>query len=271
MCSVLDIPRSTYYNKINRKPSNRALENKRFKQIIMDIYLKSKKRYGAPKITKKLKSLGHKISIKRVQRLMRTLNIRSIIQKKFKYYSKSSNYKKGKNILNRNFKATRINQKWATDITYIHTQKDGWCYLASVMDLFTKKIIGYSFSKNMETKLTIDALTKAYNQQRPDQEVIIHSDRGSQYISSLFRNKVKELGLVQSFSNKGNPYDNAVIESFHATLKKEEVNHRKYSNFKETYRSIFQFIESWYNRERIHSSINYLTPNEFENKLLAAN
>ena len=165
---------------------------------------------------------------------MRSLNIRSIIQKKSKYYSQSSDYKRGKNLLNRNFKASRINQKCATDITYIHTQKDGWCYLASVMDLLTIKIIGYSFSKNMETKLTIDALNKAYKQQRPEKEVIIHSDRGSQYISSLFRNKVKELGLVLSFSNKGNPYDNAVIESFHATLKKEEVNHRKYFDFKET-------------------------------------
>ena len=182
MCSVLDIPRSTYYDQLNRKPSNRALENESFKQLILEIYLKSKKRYGAPKITKKLKSLGHKISIKRVQRLMRSLNIRSIIQKKFKYYSKTSEYKRGKNLLNRNFKATRINQKWVTDITYIHTQQDGWCYLASVMDLFTKKIIGYSFSKNMETKLTIDALTKAYKQQSPDKEVIIYSDRDSQYI-----------------------------------------------------------------------------------------
>ena len=108
------------------------------------------------------------------------------------------------------------------------------------MDLFTKKIIGYSFSKNMETKLTIDALTKAYKQQSPDKEVIIHSDRGSQYISSLFRNKVKELGLVQSFSNKGNPYDNALIGSFYVILKNEEVNHRKYYNSKKVYRSIYR-------------------------------
>ena len=223
MCSVLDIPRSTYYDQFNRNPLNRTLEKESFKQLILKIYLTSKKRYGASKITEKLKSLGHKISIKRVQRLMRSLNIRTITQKKFKNYSKTSNYQRGKNLLNINFKTTRINQKWAKDITYIQAKKDGCCYLDSVMDLFTKKIIEYSFSKNMESQLTIYALTKAYKQQRPEKEVIIHSDRGSQFISSLLRNKVKELGLVQSFSNKGNPYDNAVIESLYATLKKKKL------------------------------------------------
>ena len=171
--------------------------------------------------------------------------------------------------MNRNFNAIDINKKWVTDITYIHTLKDGWCYLASVMDLFTKKIIGYSFSKTMDTKITIEALNKAYRKQKPDNDLIIHSDRGTQYISKLYRKKVKKLGLFQSFSSKGNPYDNAAIESFHAILKKEEVHHKKYRDLKEASISIFQFIEGWYNRNRIHSSIDYMTPNEFEQKALS--
>jgi len=270
MCKVFGLPRSTYYDRINRKPSKRSLENKKFKELIMNIYLESKKRYGAPKITAKLNKLGHKISVKRVQRLMRELEIRSIVKKKYRHYKSSdSDFKRGKNLLNRDFSATDINEKWVTDITYIHTLKDGWCYLASVLYLFTKKIVGYSFSKTMDTKITIEALTKAYRNQKPLDEVIVHSDRGTQYISKMFRKKVKELGLVQSFSSKGNPYDNAAMESFHAILKKEEVHHRKYRDFKEASLSMFQFIEGWYNRNRIHSSIDYMTPNEFEQQLLS--
>jgi len=270
MCEIFGLPRSTYYDRLNRKPSKRFLENKKFKKLIMNIYLKSKKRYGAPKITAKLKSLGHKISIKRVQRLMRALNIRSIIQKKYKYYSKTTDFKRGKNLLNRDFSVSDKNQKWVTDITYIHTLKDGWCYLASVMDLFTKKIIKYSFSKTMDTKLTIEALTKASKKQKPENELIIHSDRGTQYIAKLFRDEVKDLGFIQSFSNKGNPYDNAAIESFHAILKKEEVHLKKYIDFKEANKAIFEFIEGWYNRNRIHSSLDYMTPQDFEEKSLSA-
>ena len=268
MCKIFGLPRSTYYDRINRKPSKRSLENKKFKDLIMNIYLESKKRYGAPKITIKLKKLGHKISVKRVQRLMRELNIRSIVKKKYRHYSSNnSNFKRGKNILKRDFNASGINKKWVTDITYIHTLKDGWCYLASVMDLFTKKIVGYSFSKTMDTKITLEALNRAYKKQKPENKIIIHSDRGSQYISDIFRNKAKDLGFIQSFSSKGNPYDNSVIESFHAILKKEEVHHNKYRDYHDASLAIFQFIEGWYNRNRIHSSIDYMTPNEFEKEV----
>lgn len=207
MCKIFRLPRSTYYDRIKRKPSKRSLENKKFEELIMNIYLESKKRYGAPKITAKLNKLGHKISIKRVQRLMRELEIRSIVKKKYRHYKSSdSDFKRGDNLLNRDFSATDINEKWVTDITYIHTLKDGWCYLASVMD----------------TKITIETLNKAYRNQKPLNELIIHSDRGTQYISKMFRNKVKESGLVQSFSSKDNPYDNAAMKSFHAIRKKKK-------------------------------------------------
>ena len=201
---------------------------------------------------------------------MKKLDIRSIVHKKFKHYSSKSEDICGENLLKRDFSTTFINQKWVSDITYIYTVEDGWCYLASIMDLHTRKIIGYAFDKSMTTDLTIKALENAYLNSKPNKPVILHSDRGTQYTSSAYKNKTKELNLVQSFSGKGNPYDNACIESFHSILKKEEVNYKLYKSFKEANLAIFEFIESWYNRTRIHGSIDYMTPNEYEKQLLAA-
>lgn len=233
----------------------------------MRIYLASKKRYGAPKIHKKLKEAGWNISIKRVQRLMRKLKIRSIVHKKFKPCSSKNKDVEGENLLKRDFSTTDTNQKWVSDITYIHTVQNGWCYLASIMDLHTRKIIGYAFDKSMTSDLTIKALENAYFNANPKDNVILHSDRGSQYTSAEYTKKVNEFNLLQSFSGKGNPYDNACIESFHAILKKEEVNHKRYRDFTEAKFAIFKFIESWYNKQRIHSSIDYMTPVEYENQL----
>ncbi|WP_374956481.1 IS3 family transposase [Orenia metallireducens] len=270
LCTVLGVARSTYYDRKARPKSNRELENERLEKDIMGIYLNSKKRYGAIKIHKKLSKTGWNVSIKRVQRLMKKLDIRSIVHKKFKHYSSKSEDICGENLLKRDFSTTSINQKWVSDITYIYTVKDSWCYLASIMDLHTRKIIGYAFDKSMTTDLTIKALEKAYSNSKPDKVVILHSDRGTQYTSNTYRNKVKELDLVQSFSGKGNPYDNACIESFHSILKKEEVNHKLYKSFKEANLAIFEFIEAWYNRSRIHGSIDYMTPNEYEKQLKLA-
>ncbi|WP_183108782.1 IS3 family transposase [Thermohalobacter berrensis] len=155
LCETLELPLSTYYDRRPRKKSNKTLENEKLKKEIMSVYLDSKKRYGAPKIRQILKSRGWSISLKRVQRLMQKLGIRSIVSKKFKYYSSKSNDGIGENIIKRDFPATYINQKWVAYIAYIYTIKDGWYHLASIMDLYTRKIIGYSFSKSMTTKLTI--------------------------------------------------------------------------------------------------------------------
>src|SRR6056297_3632428 len=248
LCNLYQVPKSSFYERINRKESARAKENKKLKNKISQIYEDSKKRYGAPKITKKMKRKGFKISLKRTQRLMRELDIRSITYRKFKYYSGKSNSNfKGRNLLKQNFKTKKINEKWVTDITYIHTVNDGWCYLASVMDLHTKKIIGHVF----------------------DNQILLHSDRGVQYTSKAYTKIAESKGFRLSYSDKGNPYDNACIESFHSILKKEETKHNTYKNYKEAKLRIFKFIESWYNRKRIHSSINYMTPVEFERKCVA--
>lgn len=158
---------------------------------------------------------------------------------------------------------------WVGDITYINTLKDGWCYLATVMDLHTKKIVGYSFSRSMTTDLIIRALENAYYSQNPSGGIVFHSDLGSQYTSDDFAKKIQAYKMTHSFSHKGSPYDNACIESFHAILKKEEVNHENYLDFDSARISLFKYIEGWYNRKRIHGSIGYKTPQELENQIMA--
>ncbi len=265
MCSILKVPRSSFYKHLNRKESNRSKENKMLKERILDIYNASKRRYGAPKIRQALIEEGIKISVKRTYKLMRGLGISSIIVKKFRPTSSKNRVENRENVLNRDFSTSSINQKWVTDITYIHTLKDGWCYLASVMDLFSKKIVGYSFSRNMTTELALQAVKNAITSQRPAGPITLHSDLGSQYTSSDFQEYISgTMIFTHSFSAKGCPYDNACIESFHASLKKEEVNLVKYYDFNAARLAIFEYIESWYNRKRIHSSIGYITPQKCE-------
>lgn len=227
--------------------------------------------YGAPKIheiIKKEKLIENPPSLKRVQRLMKNLGLFAKTIKKFKPNKIKPSELELPNHLNGDFKAPKINMKWVADITYIHTIKDGWCYLASVMDLCSHKIVGYSFSKSMDKNIVVKALQKALTNQGNPKNVIIHTDRGSQYLSKDYIDLVDASECIRSYSAKGNPYDNAPIESFHAILKKEEVYRKVYLTYEDANIEIFKFIEGWYNRKRIHSSIGYLTPNEFE--ILAA-
>lgn len=268
MCEALDIPKSTYYQSLNKTESNRDRENCEFTEKIIRIYEESKKRYGAPKIHEILEKQGHKISLKRVQRLMKKTDIRSIIVKKFRPTPSKEKVAERENIINRDFTTTTINQKWVGDITYIHTLRDGWCYLASVLDLHSKKVIGYSFGRSMTTELVEKALENAYVTQKPNDGVVFHSDLGSQYTSDAFAEKIQSYKMTHSFSHKGSPYDNACMESFHAILKKEEVNHVQYLDFNAARVELFKYIEGWYNRKRIHGSIGYLTPQEMEDLAL---
>ncbi len=264
MCSVLGIARSTYYKKLTGNESSRSKESKVLKQAILEIYNENKGRYGSPKIHFLMKQRGYKISEKRVQRFMREMNLYAITVKKYKHKSSKRVVEGLENVLNRNFTTTTINQKWVGDITYIHTLNDGWTYLASVLDLYSKKIIGYAYGTNMTNDLVMTALEKAYCSQNPDKPVIFHTDLGSQYTSNDMKILCKKLNIIQSFSKKGCPYDNACIESFHASLKKEEVYTTIYKDFNESKLAIFAYIEGWYNRKRLHSAINYITPEQCE-------
>lgn len=258
------MPRSTYYQSFRKVKSAYEIENEEITATILAIHEKSKGRYGAPKIHRELLKKGYIVSLKRVQRLMKEADIRSIITKKYCPAPSNSVIEERENLLEQDFTTTTINEKWAADITYIHTLRNGWCYLASVLDLHTRKIVGYSFSTSMTTELVLHALANAIEVQQPEEGLILHTDLGSQYTSEEFGQAIQAAEIKHSFSRKGCPYDNACIESFHATLKKEEVYQTNYIDFEEARLSLFQYIESWYNRTRIHGSIDYLTPQELE-------
>lgn len=268
---MLKIPRSTYYEALVHVPSNKEKEFLAFGEQVALAYKESKGRYGAPKIHQVLIKAGIPCSIKRVQRHMQRLKLRSITVKKYRPQKSNTSVPEGKpNLLNQDFKADLPNQKWVTDITYIYTLKDGWTYLASVLDLCLHKVIGYTYDRHMTAEMATQALKNATLNVKDTAGIIIHSDLGSQYTSQEFEDYVTQKKMLHSFSRKGNPYDNACMESFHATLKKEEVYTKVYNDFEEARKAIFEYIESWYNRKRIHESINYMTPQEKEDEFTNA-
>ena len=265
LCRLLKLPRSSYYETLVHLPSKKEQNFLEFGKKVTLEFHKAKGRYGAPKIHQSLLRQGISCSLKRVQRHMKRLELRSITVRKYKACKSYSVVPSDKeNLLKQDFTAEKPNQKWATDITYIHTCKDGWTYLASVIDLCLHKVIGYSYAKQMTASLATKALKNACLNVDNTEGIIVHSDLGSQYTSQEFEDFVATKKMLHSFSRKGNPYDNACIESFHAALKKEEVYQTSYYDFEMARKSIFEYIESWYNRNRIHSSIGYMTPQEKE-------
>lgn len=271
MCKALAFPRSTYYAAINHVSSKREQEYHEFSNQVLSVYLEFKKRYGAIKIQRELNGRDIPCSIKRVQRHMRRLEIKSIVVKKYQYQKNQGKVPDDKeNILNRNFEADTVFKKLVTDITYIHVQNEGWTYLASVMDLYDRKIIGWAYGKNITAELATQAVKNACLNIPDTNGIVLHSDLGSQYTSDEFEGYLKAQGMQHSFSRKGNPYDNACIESFHSVLKKEEVYTTTYHTFEEAKMALFEYIESFYNRKRRHSALNYKTPQQVEDEALAA-
>ena len=240
--------------------------NRKLDLAILRIYNESKKRYGAPKIQKILEKEGKHVSVKRVGKRMRFLKIKSCIVKKYRPASSSQkvNDENKKNLLNQEFEAEELRTKMVSDITYIYVKSYGWTYLATVEDLYSRAIIGYSYGKTIDADLVIAAIKNAQMKGKFKEQAIFHSDLGSQYTSNKVEKYLKEQGLRHSYSKKGYPYDNACMESFNAILKKEEVNLKEYETYEEAKMAIFEFIEGWYNRKRIHSAINYQIPYEIE-------
>ena len=272
MCKCLNIHHSVYYYHCNHQDNSYKIANQKLDVEIKKIYDESKGRYGSPKIKKVLESKGIKVSQKRVARRMKFLELRSIVIKKYNHAgaSKTNDTKEYPNLLEQEFFADKPSQKWVGDITYIYTKETGWTYLAIVMDLFDLKVVGWSYGLNMTDDLVIDAFNKAMINRKLNKDGIFHSDRGSQYTSNDFEKLLEELEIKHSYSKKGYPYDNASMESFNAILKKEEVNVNIYETFNEAKLAIFEFIESWYNNQRIHSTIGYITPNEKYSNYIAS-
>ena len=267
---MLDVSRSGYYNWQVRKPSKRSIEDSLVTTEVKQIFKDSKMRYGSPKITIELNKKGIKASRPRVARIMAKNNLKSIIKKRYRVATTDSKHNKhiSDNILNRHFVQDKPIRAWVSDITYVRT-RHGWLYLTIIMDLFDRKIIGWALSEDMTTESTVLAAWRmAITNRAPGHQMIFHSDRGIQYASESFREELKRYIVIQSMSRKGNCWDNAVAENFFKILKSELVNHNDYKSYFQARVEIFEFIEVWYNRQRQHSFLGYLTPDEFGKSII---
>lgn len=235
------------------------------------IHQHSRQTYGSPRITQQLHHRGYSCSRARVARLMAKNNIYAKTKRKFKVTTDSNHqYPVSPDLLNQDFNSDAPNKIWVSDITYIRT-KVGWLYLTVILDLFNRQIVGWSLSQRLTAKTTtIPALTDAFQRQRPDTGLIVHSDRGVQYACHEFRNKLADYQMIQSMSGTGNCYDNAVAESFFHTLKTELVYFEKYETKEQARQSVFEYIEVFYNRQRLHSALHYQTPAEYAALIKAA-
>jgi len=240
------------------------MEDMQLKQKIMQIYKNSRKTYGSPRIYQQLLREGYHIGKKRVERLMQEEGIFAVAKRKYKATTDSRHTQPlAENHLDRKFMPDRPNSSWVADITYIYTQ-EGWLYLATIMDLYSRKIIGWSLRYRLTKELVIAALHMALKQRKLLSNLILHSDRGSQYASELYQTLLERNGILCSMSGKGNCWDNAVMESFYHTLKVELIYQKTYETRRQAQRDIFEYIEIFYNRERLHSSIGYCSPEEYE-------
>ncbi len=273
-CRTVEVSRSGYYVWLERPESDRARENAVLLAQIRAQFEKSDATYGSPRITAALQAEGTVVNEKRVARLMRENEIASEAVRKFKISTTDSNHDLP--IADRIFETENAdsvmapNQVWTGDITYVPTE-EGWLFLAVFLDIFTRKIVGFSSDDNMQAGLIMNALEMALGRQTvKDGELIAHSDRGSQYASDSFRKQLLLAGIVASMSRRGNCYDNAHCESFFHSLKTELVYRRNFKTREEAKQAIFEWIETWYNRQRLHSSLDYMTPEQYEKLALAA-
>lgn len=264
LCYLLDVSSSGYYDWRDRPMSTRAIKNKQLVTKLHCFHQASFRTYGAPRLHKDLLDSGEKLSQNRVARLMRQVNIKAKTAKRFVITTHSKNTLAPANdLLQRQFTTPHKNVAWVTDTTFIKTRK-GWLYLATVLDLHSRKIIGWSMSSRNNKQLVCDALTMALWRRKRPKNVIVHSDQGSTYASNDYLSLLKKHRLIPSMSRKGECLDNAVAESFFGTLKTEWVDDLDYKTHEEARKSLFEYIEMFYNRKRRHSHLGYKSPAQFE-------
>ena len=264
MRDVLSVSRSSYYAWLKRPESKRQQANNRLRQKIRTIHRDSDKSYGSPRVYRELKTQEESCSENRIARLMREDGLRAKTKRRFKATTHSKhNLPVAPNLLNRDFSPEEPNQVYAGDITYIWTCA-GWLYLAVVIDLFSRSVVGWGMDKRMTRQLVMDALTMAVQRRRSPSGIIFHSDRGSQYASADFQKLLTKYGMRCSMSHKGDCCGNAPVESFFASLKQELVFHRKYPTRFHARQSLFEDIERFYNRRRLHSTLGYKSPADYE-------
>lgn len=265
MSKVLKASRSSYYRFLHAKPTRQAQEEERLLFKIKASYEASRQTYGSPRIWAELRESGELCSRKRVSKIMKKYEIVAKMKKRFKKVTTRANPKAiaAPNVLQQDFSARFPNQRWVADFTYVRTQ-EGWLYVATVLDLFSRRIVGLAMSERMTDDLVISALEQALIHCQPAAGLVHHSDRGSQYTSKAFQHLLKTHGIVASMSGTGNCYDNAAMESFYHTLKTEHVYFEYYKTRAEAKQSIFEYVEVFYNRQRRHSTLGYISPCVFE-------
>ena len=268
-CRVLGVSRPGYYHYVKVTANKQqTAEHQEMLEWIKEIAVRTDFSYGSRRMKKVLNALSYAVSRNKVRKLMREANVSVRRKKKYKVTTDSKHKKPVfPNVLNRQFSVSQIDQVYVSDITYIWT-REGWLYLAVVIDLCSRKVVGWSTSKRMKTKLVCDALKMALWQRRPKPGLIHHSDRGSQYASDAFRKLLKDNKIVGSMSRKGNCWDNAVAESFFGSLKQERVQWYDYRTRNDARQDIVQYISMFYNSYRLHSTLDYVCPNDFEKQLI---
>jgi putative transposase len=266
LCRVMAVCRGGFYAWRKRGKSARQLENEELTEQIKAAHEESRETYGSPRIFAELKDVGIVCSEKRIARLMRLHAIRAVLPKRFVVTTDSNHdMPVAENLLARMFGAERPDTRWTADITYIWTCQ-GWLYLAVILDLFSRRIVGWAMSQTIDRSLVLCALDMAIARRKPSLNLICHSDRGSQYASGDYQKRLEEAGIVCSMSRRGNCWDNAPTESFFASLKKEMVYRTRFETREQARSALFHWIEVWYNRKRRHSTLGYLSPEAFERK-----
>jgi len=269
MCRWLNVSRSGYYRWRHREPSQRAIKREVVRCAVVDVYHQFKKRYGAPRITEELNALGVSCSKNHVAQLLQIQGLKARNGKAFKYQpSAYATYNVSPNLLARNFKASRPDEKWVSDISYIDVDGE-WMHLAVIMDLYSRQIIGWAVDETMTTELILEAFNMAVSRRQVRPGMILHSDRGVQYRSGEYQETLSEHRIRSSMSRKGNCWDNAVMESFFSRLKVELVYAENFKTSEQAYRALFEYIEVFYNRVRRHSSLGYVSPAQYEENYYA--
>ena len=264
MCRTLDVSPSGYYAWQTRPRPARAVDDERLGRDIEAAHQVSRGTYGSPRMARELRAQGRAVSTKRIARIMREKGLRGRRRRRYKATTDSRNGTNiAPNLLARRFLRSKPNEAWVTDVTAVFTGT-GWLYLAAVLDLFSRTVVGWATSTTNDTVLALNALNQAVNQRRPAPGLIHHSDRGSPYASHDYVERLKALGMRPSMSRKGNCWDNSVAESFFASIKVEHLDHERHSSFAAAHRAIEDYIDNFYNPLRRHSTLGYLSPDEFE-------
>lgn len=268
LCATLGVSRSGYYDWLERGPSRRAQANADLRASIRELHAASLGTYGSPRIKRDLDRLGPPVGQNRIARLMREERLQGRTRRRFRVHTTDSNHTEpiAPNLLAEASAPTGPDQAWASDITYIETA-EGWLYLAGVLDLFSRRLVGWAMGSSLDTALPLAALRMALGQRQPAPGLIHHSDRGVQYASRAYRACLARHGLTASMSRTGNCYDNATIEAFWSTLKHELIYRRHFGTRLAAKAAIFAYVEGFYNRRRLHSSLGYQSPLDFESNL----